>query len=121
MYRLFLLRRGKIAAHHEFRAENDIWACRAVALAFDACTDYCDDFELWYGVSLVTSRAGLKTPANHTETDVFREARDTLLDAAVQDIAATILEGVMRTSDALRDSPTVKERLNGLRGRSVAP
>jgi hypothetical protein len=25
MYRIFLLRQGKIAAHHEFSAENDAW------------------------------------------------------------------------------------------------
>jgi hypothetical protein len=116
MYRVFLLRQGKIAAHHEFNAETDAWACRAAALAFDACTDYCDDFELWYGVRLVTSRAGLKTrEIAETEATAHTAAQSATLDVAIAGIAAQILEAAMATNDGLRDSPRLNSWLNTLR------
>jgi hypothetical protein len=116
MYRIFLLRLGKIAAHYEFKAETDARACRAAALAFDACADYCTDFELWYGALLVTSRAGLKAlPMNGAAADVFEGAPAAAVEAGIRGLAAAILEGAMQTNDALRNSPEVSARLGALR------
>lgn len=115
-YRIFLLRQGKITAHHEFSADNDARACRAAALAFDACTDYCDDFELWFGVQLVTSRAGLKTHMLDAKADAASAERQAMAaDGAVERNAAAILEAAMKTSGALRDSPRLNAQLNALR------
>jgi len=122
MYRIFLLRQGKIAAHHEFSAENDAWACRAAALAFDSCTDYCDDFELWYGVQLLTSRAGWKTrEVAATQAEAPAGAQPATLEAAIEGVAARILEGAMQTTDALRDDPKLNSRLTALRRPRVLP
>jgi hypothetical protein len=122
MYRIFLLRHGKIAAHYEFRAENDARACRAAALAFDACADYCDDFELWYGALLVTSRAGLKTlPASGTAEDAFEGAPAAAVEAGIRGMAAAILAGAMQTSDALRNNPQVNAQLDALRRQLAGP
>jgi hypothetical protein len=115
VYRLFLLRQGKIVAHHEFRAEDDARACRGAALAFDACADYCDEFEVWYGVRLLTSSAGLKVPTSGAAEDSPEEAATAAMGVAIAGMAAEILEGAMRTNAALRDSPTVNARLNALR------
>lgn len=118
IYRIFLMRQGKIAAHHEFSAESDDWARRAADLAFDACTDYCDDFELWYGTHLVTSRAGFKSrpivakPGDAAAEDDSR---------AIAAIAARILEAATATSPALRDSPRLNARLNDLRRPPAGP
>ncbi len=115
LYRIFLLRQGKITAHSEFSAENDDWACRAAALAFAACTDRCDDFELWYGAQLVTSSAGLQTRAIIAQAgEAFAGAQDTTLQRAIERIAVRILEGAMKTSCELRDSPRINTRLSEL-------
>jgi hypothetical protein len=113
-YRIFLLRQGKIAAHHEFSVENDDWACRAAALAFDACADHCDDFELWCGVQLVTSRAGLSTRASGAKPAATATAA-VMEEETIAALAVRILEAAMETSDALRDNPTLNSRLRALR------
>ena|ERR1700744_4435784 len=119
LYRIFLLRRGTITAHHEFSAENDDWACRAAALAFDACADDCDDFELWYGVHLVTSGAGLKTRASNENADeASAEAVSATVEGAIETIAARIIEAAMATNSALRESPRLTARLTLLRPTS---
>ncbi len=116
MYRTFLLRQGKITAHHEFRAENDDWACQAAALAFDACADQCDEFELWKGTQLVTSNTGLRTRAIVAETDTAFAGSLTMgSNEAIERIAVRIIEAAMETSSALRDSPRLNVRLNALR------
>jgi hypothetical protein len=121
-YRIFLLRQDKITAHHEFGAENDTWAGRAAALAFDACSECCDDFELWYGVHLVTTCTGLKTRATIAEADEARAgAMVATLDGAIERIAARILEGAMATSGALRESPRLNARLSALRRPPAGP
>jgi hypothetical protein len=58
MYRLFLLRQGKITGYRDIRAGNDALACLAAARAFDECP--CDDLELWASARLVVTRANLK-------------------------------------------------------------
>jgi hypothetical protein len=122
MYRIFLLRQSKIAAHHEFSADNDVWACRAAALAFDACTDYCDDFELWYGMQLLTSGAGWKTrEAAVTQAEAPTRPQPAISERVIEGIAASILDGAMQTSDALRDNPRLNSRLNELHRPSVWP
>jgi hypothetical protein len=122
MYHIFLLRQGKIAGHHKFSAENDAWACRAAALAFDACCDYCDDFELWYGVRLLASHAGWKTrEVAATQARAPAGAQSATLDRAIEGIAARILEGAMQTSDVLRDSLRFNSRLSALRRPSAEP
>jgi hypothetical protein len=122
MYRVFLLRQGKIAAHHEFSAENDALACRAAALAFDACTDYCNDFELWYGMQLVTSRAGLKTREIATpQANAPTAAHSATLRTGIEGIAVQILEAAMATSEALRSSARLTTQLNALRRPRVRP
>jgi hypothetical protein len=121
-YRIFLLRREKITAHHEFSAENDASARRAAALAFDACADHCDDFELWYGAHLVGSAAGLRTRDSNGPADAAAAEADAAAgDAAIAATAVTIIEAVMATSAALRDSPRLRLRLNALRGRAARP
>ena len=120
LYRIFFLRREKITAHHEFSAENDASARRAAALAFDACTDHCDDFELWYGAHLVGSGAGLKTRDSVAPADeAAAEADAAAGEGAIAAVAVTILEAVMATTAALHDSPRLRLRLNALR-RSAA-
>jgi hypothetical protein len=113
-YRIFLLRQGKIAAHHEFGVENEGWACRAAALAFDACADYCDDFELWYGVHLVTSRAGLTTRASVAKADPAATG-ESMEEGAIAALAVRVLEAAMQASDALRDNSILNTRLGVLR------
>ncbi len=115
-YRIFLLRQEKITAHHEFSAENDGWARRAAALAFDACADHCDDFELWYGAHLVASRAGLKTRvAIAMPGEASAEAEAAAGEGVIAAVVIGILEAVMKTSAALRDGPGLNARLNELR------
>ncbi len=115
-YRIFLLRQGKITAHHEFGADNDARACRAAALAFDACTDHCDDFELWFGVQLIASRAGLRTHTLDATADAaFAERQAMAADAGIERIAVAILEAAMKTCALLRDSQRLNARLNVLR------
>lgn len=120
-YRIFLLRQEKITAHHEFSAENDEWARRAAALAFDACADHCDDFELWYGAHLIASRAGLKTAGLKTGASVAKpdqasaEAEAASWEGAIAAVAVAIIEAAMKTSAELRDGPRLNARLNELR------
>ena len=122
-YRIFLLRQGKITAHHEFSAENDDWARRAGAIAFDACSDYCDDFELWYGVQLVTSRAGLKTRPIAAATNGASAGADPtpMEERAIEGIAARILEAAPRENSALHDNPRLNARLGALRRSPAGP
>jgi hypothetical protein len=115
-YRIFLLRLGMIAAHHEFHAESDDWGCRAAALAFDACTEHCDDFELWDGVHLVTTRAGLKTRTIIASPDVASAgSKGTTQEGAIERIAVGIIEAAIRNSGPLRDSPRLDAGLSALR------
>ncbi len=115
-YRIFLLRQEKITAHHEFSAENDEWARRAAALAFDACADHCDDFELWYGAHLIASRAGLKSRASVAKPDqASAEAEAASWEGAIAAVAVAIIEAAMKTSAELRDGPRLNARLNELR------
>src|ERR1700761_2320172 len=102
-YRIFLLRQEKITAHHEFSAEDDAYARRAAILAFDACSDHCDDFELWYGARLIASRAGLKTRAAGARRDEpAAEAEAAAGQGVIAAVAAGIVEAAMKTSAALR-------------------
>ena len=97
-------------------------ACRAAALAFDSCTDYCDDFELWYGVQLLTSRAGWKTrEVAATQAEAPAGAQPATLEAAIEGVAARILKGAMQTTDSLRDDPKLNSRLTALRRPWVRP
>jgi hypothetical protein len=107
MFDVFLLRQGKIAAHHKFSAENDASACRVAARAFNACIYHCDDFELWDGARLVTSRAGLRM---HTPDNVFGRGEVVILDAVIDQITAGILRAAKQKSSALRDSPRLGRR-----------
>jgi hypothetical protein len=92
-------------------------ACRAAALAFDARTDYCDDFELWYGVRLLTSRAGWKTrEVAATQAEAPAGARPATSEAAIEGVAAR-----MQTTDSLRDDPKLNSRLTALRRPWVRP
>jgi hypothetical protein len=122
MYRIFLLRQSKITAHHEFRAENDDGACQAAAIAFDACTDHCDDFELWKGAQLVASSTGLTTRAIIAKADeAFAGAMTATSDGAIERIAVRIIEAAMAANGALRDSPRLNVRLNALRPSPAGP
>ncbi len=117
-YQLFLLQQGKIVMRYEFNAENDEHACAATALVFDACTDGCDDFELWAGVRLVTRRASWKARAIIARAaNVAARADDHVatLEEAIERIAVTIEEAAMEMSDALRASPRLNLRLSELR------
>jgi hypothetical protein len=106
MFHIFLLRQGKIAAHHKFSAENDAWACRVAADAFDACIYHCDDFELWDGTRLVMSRAGLRTyGSTATPDNAFERGGAVGLNAVIDQITAGILQAAKQKSSALRDSP----------------
>ena len=115
---------GQNYCPHDYRLENDEWACRVAALVFDACTECCDDFELWDGARLVTSREGLKIRNAGPNADAASPRADP--DAAasqeeVEAVAATILEAVMKASPALHASPRLRSRVNALRRPPAAP
>lgn len=117
-YRIFLLRQEKITAHHEFSAEDDEWARRAAILAFDACADHCDDFELWYGAHLIASRAGLRTRAAIAKPgEASAEAEAAAGQGVIAAVATGIVEAAMKTSAALRDNPKLNAWLSELRRR----
>ena len=123
-YRIFLLQKVKIIAHSDYRLENDEWASRAAAIVFDACTDCCDDFELWEGARLVTTRAGLKMRMDGAEADAATLRADAEAAASqdeIEAVAATVLEAVMKASPALDASPRLHARVGELRRPSAAP
>ena len=54
-YRLYLLARGTIVARDDFQIEGDAAAAAVAVRLFDACSDECDDYELWSGAIRVVA------------------------------------------------------------------
>lgn len=121
LYRIFLLQQDKIVTSHDFRVENDDWACRVAALVFDACTERCDHFELWEGSRLAATADGLKTRADvrYALTEAAQAEDDgAASDEAIARGAVAILEAAMQNSGALRASARLQSRLDTLRTAS---
>ena len=59
-YRMYFLVANRIRAREDFEADNDIDAIGVAQVLGDACSDYCDAFELWQGKRKVDPAHGFQ-------------------------------------------------------------
>lgn len=100
-YRLYFSADGHIVHRHDFYADDDGIASKAAALVLDACSEACDELELWDGKRLI-----VKINMSRMESAILNSHETGKTSATARDVSARaeqVWAPVERVSAALAE------------------